>query len=88
MLNLEDQSAEILFVEFFKHHLNQVTTDAKNSRMSEELTLNVLAVKVDSTLYHGSLKMKVRKANNLKAVENKVQQGREVDVSFLVYINS
>ena len=48
------------FVEFFKHHLNQVTTEARNHRMCEELTLNVLAVKVDKTLYQGSLKMKVR----------------------------
>ena len=50
------------FVEFFKHHLNQVTTAAKKRRMSEDLTLNILALKVDNTLYHGSLKMKVRKS--------------------------
>ena len=48
------------FVEFFKHHLKQDTTAAKDRRMSEDLTLNILALKVDNTFYHGSLKMKVR----------------------------
>ena len=50
------------FVEFFKLHLNEETTKAKKRRMIEDLTLNNLALKVDNTLYHGSLKMKVRKS--------------------------